>query len=372
MLLTIIAFIVILGLLVFVHEFGHFITAKKSGVNVEEFGFGFPPRIFGIKKGETLYSINWIPLGGFVKIKGEDGEKRSEPDSFGFQPFWKKGLILSAGVLMNIFLAFIIISLSFMLGMPTALDEQDLSRFKVSDLKIQITDVVDQSPAQAAGLKAGYQIVSVNQKNFQTVEQLQNYVFDHPDEDLSIGYLDNKNQLQKTIARPTLLNSESPDKKVLGVNLVQMGMVKFGFWESWYRGLLGTFNMLIAIILAFYNLFKNLFIGQGLSADVAGPVGLAALTGQMVGLGFGYVLRFTAILSLNLAVLNFLPFPALDGGRFVGVLVEKIRRKPNNQKVEAIIHSFGFSLLMVAFVLITYRDVAKYGSGFLSKIKDLF
>src|SRR3989339_730657 len=197
MLLTIIAFIVILGLLVFVHEFGHFITAKKSGVNVEEFGFGFPPRIFGIKKGETLYSINWIPLGGFVKIKGEDGEKRSEPDSFGFQPFWKKGLILSAGVLMNIFLAFIIISLSFMLGMPTALDEQDLSRFKVSDLKIQITDVVDQSPAQAAGLKAGYQIVSVNQKNFQTVEQLQNYVFDHPDEDLSIGYLDNKNQLQK-------------------------------------------------------------------------------------------------------------------------------------------------------------------------------
>ena len=371
MLLTIISFIIILSLLIFVHEFGHFITAKKSGMKVEEFGFGFPPRLWGAKKGETVYSINWIPLGGFVKIKGEDGGGREETDSFSHKPFGQKSLVLSAGVLMNVVFAYLLISVGLMIGLPTAVDTNDLAKNQISNVRVQIAGVVEDSPAKAAGLKMGDYILSLDGQEIKSVQQLKEYVSQNPESEISLGYVRGKQEPAEIKFTPRVMEGFSPEK-VLGVNLIQTGLVRYGFFESWYQGLIAAFNLLVAIVMAFYGLFKNLFTGQGLSEAVAGPVGVAALTVQMVELGFSYVLRFTAILSINLAVLNFLPFPALDGGRFVGVLIEKIRRKPNNLKVETIIHNTGFALLMLLVIFITYRDISRYSFGLLEKIKDLF
>ena len=371
MIIPIISFIFILGLLIFVHEFGHFITAKKSGVHVDEFGFGFPPRIWG-KKGKdgVIYSINWIPLGGFVKIKGQDGEKPNDPDSFANKSFSKRALILSAGVLMNIILAFFLISVGFMFGLPAAIDDQDIKDVNVRDVKVQISEVLENSPASEQGLMTGFELLKVDDQEITSSNQLADYIKQFSGNSLTLTVKDNSKPWE-VVLEPREIENFS-EGKVIGVTLIKTGIVKYGFLKSWYMGLITTWNLLIAIILAFYVLFRDLFIGLGLSSQVSGPVGVAVMTGRVVGLGWSYILQFMAILSINLAVLNFLPFPALDGGRFLFLVIEKIRRKPNNQKIEAIVHNSGFALLMLLVVFITYRDIIRYGGGMLDKIKELF
>jgi len=370
MFIAIISFIVILGLLIFVHELGHFVTAKKSGVKVDEFGFGYPPRIWGFKKGETLYSINWIPVGGFVKIKGQDGEDKESEDSFAHKPFRSRALILSAGVLMNVFLAFIILSVGFMFGLPAALDGESSQTAKISDPKVLIASVATDSAAAEAGLKPADQVFKVGDLEVETVEELQNYIKEHSEEAIKLTIKDDTG-VEEIMVQPREVEGFTQGK-VLGVTLIKTGIVRYNFFESWYRGALVTWNLLVAIIFAFYDLFKNLFTGAGLSVDISGPVGVAVMAGRMADLGWNYILQFTAILSLNLAILNFLPFPALDGGRFIFLLVEKIRRKPINQNVENAVHTIGFGILMILVVVVTYRDVIRYGSNMIDKIKDLF
>ena len=371
MLLTIIVFILILGLLIFVHEFGHFITARRSGVKVEEFGFGFPPRIWGIKKGETIYSINWIPLGGFVKIKGEDGKQREDKDSFSYQPIWRRGIILSAGVLMNVVLAFVMLSIGFMFGLPSSISDEELNKPYVSQLKVQVAAVVDGSPASQAGIEPGDQILKIDDQEVLRQNQVINYINDNQDKEITLLIKNRKGEVSEVTAQPVNIEGFS-ENKVLGINIIQSGIVKYGFFESWYYGFMATVNLLIRIILAFYGLIKNLILGMGISVDLAGPVGVAIITGQVVDLGFRYIWQFTALLSLNLAIINFLPIPALDGGRFLFLIIEKIRRKPINQKIENTIHNIGFSLLMLLIVMITYRDIVRYGGGVIEKIKGLF
>jgi regulator of sigma E protease len=371
MFLTIVAFIVILGVLIFVHEFGHFITAKRSGMRVEEFGLGFPPRLWGFKKGGTLYSLNLIPVGGFVKIKGENGEAADESDSFGHQPFRKKALVLSAGVLMNVILAFVLLSVGFMAGLPSVVDQQDINNNLVGEVKIQIAGVAENSPAALAGLSAGEVILEADNVAMENIEQFQVYVKENQNREINLKIKDTGGEIKNVSLSPQELPNFS-EGKVIGVSLMQVGNLRYGFFKSWYHGLIATFQFLLMIIIAFYQLFKDLFSGAGLSPDVAGPVGVAVVTGQMVNLGFIYLLHFTALLSLNLAILNFLPFPALDGGRFMFLVIEKIRGKKNNQKLENIVNNLGFSLLMLAFAFITYRDVARYTGGLIDKVKDLF
>src|SRR6185436_13649347 len=162
-LLTILVFIVILGLLVFVHELGHFIMAKRAGMRVDEFGFGFPPRLFGIKKGETTYTINLIPLGGFVKILGEDGSDSEDPRSFGNKSTWQRFSVLVAGVSMNVVLAFVLLSIGMMLGLPTVIyeDEQLPAHAKVRNVSVGILEIAEKSPADEAGLKPGDTIYKI-------------------------------------------------------------------------------------------------------------------------------------------------------------------------------------------------------------------
>lgn len=368
MLITIITFILILGLLVFVHELGHFVSARKIGVKVEEFGFGLPPRIFGIKKGETIYSLNWLPLGGFCKIKGEEGEDREAKDSLSHKKIWQRAIVFSSGVAMNFLLAAFLLSIGFLIGLPQVLDGLPAGA-KIRDPKIQIISVIKESPAEKADLKIGDTILSIDDQKFEKIENLQRYIGEKSGQALIVKIKRGEKIFEKEIVpqKETKIEDEESvfgplkTRAIMGVGLVKTAIVSYPWYKALWYGSVTTISLMGQIILAFYLLIKNLILGQGVTVDFAGPVGIAAMTGQVVQLGFIYVLQFAALLSINLGIINFFPFPALDGGRVIALGVEKIRRKPNDPKIEAFIHNLGFVFLMILIVLITFRDLGQLG-----------
>ncbi len=366
--LTAIVFLVILGLLVFVHEFGHFITAKKMGMKVEEFGFGFPPRLVKLfHKDGTDYTLNWIPLGGFVKIKGEAGDHLEDEDSFAHKKPWQRFIVLIAGVTMNMILGWVLLSIGFMVGMPQVIDSQTTGATVTAE-SIQIVSVDPNSAAAEAGVKPGDKIISINNTTIDSISQLQSLVKQSSGEvDLLLERGQEKIELKIT---PYPL-TEGGDK-VLGVGLVKTGIVSYPWYQAIIEGGKATVYLTGQIISSFAVLLKNLLAGQKVSADIAGPVGIAFLTGQVMQLGFVYLLQFAALLSINLAIINILPIPALDGGRILFLAIEKIRRRPINQKVEAIVHNIGFLLLMILLLFITVKDISKINIDIFSTLKKIF
>lgn len=407
--LTILLFILILGILVVVHEFGHYITARKSGMKVFEFGFGFPPRIGGFYRdpatkkfvlvwgngnkkeqteeqkstlsntvggGErmeefpsTLWSINLLPLGGFVKIKGENGEDTKDSDSFSAHKAWKRIVVLAAGVTMNILLAFVILSVGFTIGLPTDLSTgTDPQAIVVEKASVVVEQVEDNSPAQVAGIQFGDKILRIGTADVDwfdgdnllgeeiNSEKLVGYVNLHSSEELSLLV---ERAGEKMIIKMTPGNVKNSDTPKLGIALADAGVIRYPWYLAIYKGFVATFIVLINIFIGFYYLIKNLILGQGLIVDVAGPVGIASIVGQSAKLGFNYLLNVTAMLSLSLAAINILPIPALDGGRIIFVILEKILKKPVPMKYEQIAHTIGFVLLMLLVVVVTWRDVAK-------------
>lgn len=381
MLFTVVIFILVLGVLVFVHELGHFVTARRLGVTAEEFGFGFPPRICGwkkvngrrkffwgnkdvedIKSEDTVYSLNFVPMGGFVKIKGENGEDQSDPDSFASKKIWARSVILSAGVTMNVLLCMVCLMAAFALGAPQVVDEVAPGAV-VKDAKIQIVQVLKNTPAAVAGIQLGDTIISLDQQAFTSREQIQSYIAGKEGQVITMR-LDRLGEMKTAEVRPVMLSEIQ--KIGIGIGLAKTGIVSYPWYESIWLGVRGTFVMAVQIIVAFATVIKNSIIGQPLGIDVAGPVGIAVMTGQVARMGFVYILQFVALLSLNLAIINFLPFPALDGGRVLFLIIEKIRRKAVNQKAEQIIHTIGFALLMVLVVLVTGRDILKFKEFFIN------
>ncbi len=357
MLITVITFIVILGLLIFVHEFGHFLAAKKNGVKVEEFGFGFPPRILGIKKGETTYSLNLIPLGGFVKIFGEDGEEKNNQRSFAAKKIWQRATILLAGVAMNIFLAIIVISLGFWLGLPTAVEDSQI----VSGAKIQITEIASNSPAQAAGIKAGDFIVKISGEkelvNIEKISEVQNSIAENKGREIFIT-LRRGSEIREVKITPRV--SSPAGEGALGVSLARITTTAFPWYKAIYEGFKMTFILIWAIISGLgYLIWQMVSYGRAPGVEIAGPVGIFSLTGQAAQLGFVYLLQLIALLSVNLAIVNALPFPALDGGRVLFLIIEKIKGSPVSQRVEKAIHSAGFVFLIILMLLITIQDIVK-------------
>ncbi len=368
MLLTIVVLILILGLLIFVHEVGHFLTAKRAGIKIEEFGFGYPPRIWGFKKGETIYSINWIPIGGFVKILGENGEEKKNPKSFSSKKISTRAFILSAGVLMNLLLAAVLLSVGFMVGIPSANygDMDDSANFR--DEKVQIVAVDQDSPATGIGLDIGDQITMIGGEEVNTLTEVQDVTKEHAGEATEITWKTG-GEIHTAVVTPR----ENPPEGEgpLGISLLEVGLVSYPWYQAIYKGFEATGNLIVAIVVAIYDILKNIFTGQSIPADIAGPVGIAVMTGQVTRLGFIYVLQFTAILSINLAILNILPFPALDGGRLLFLIIEKVRGRPVTQKIENIVHTVGFSLLMILMVLITFRDIFRL-KGKIGELWDRF
>ncbi|MFA6533849.1 MAG: RIP metalloprotease RseP [Patescibacteria group bacterium] len=370
MLFTIVVFIAVLAVLVLAHEAGHFFTARRFGCQVEEFGFGFPPRIFGRRSKKTgiLYSLNWIPLGGFVKIKGEDGENRDEPDSFGHKKAWQRAIILIAGVTMNFVLAVVLLTVGFGFGIPTALPTNlaDLGpQARIANTETQIYLVAKDSPAEKAGLKSGDVILTLAGQTPASVTAVQDYLAGEIDKAVNLTVRRDGQELAISV---TPVYRDEIGRGGIGIALARTGIVSYPWYWSLYYGAGAAGNLAVNILVAFYTIIKNLIIGQPVGMEVTGPVGIAVMTGEVARMGIIYMLQFIALLSINLAIINFLPLPALDGGRLLFLLIEKLRRRPVNQQIENFVHNLGFLLLMLLMVFVTYRDVVKWGGGLFRKI----
>lgn len=384
--ITLLIFIAVLAVLVISHELGHFVAARKSGMKVHEFGFGFPPRLFGVQKvitetgaskwrfiwgrkddeetaGGTVYSFNIIPLGGFVRIKGEDGQEQGV-DSFSAQKTWKRAITLMAGVIMNVLLAFVLLSISFMSGSPQAISGLPAGT-TVKDQHIEIIEVLSGKPASQAGLESGDSIMALDGLQNPTVAQMQEYVNANKDKDIAVTISRGKDVIQKNI-RPSV-NTDT-NKAELGVSLIEVGLVRYPWYTALYYGMIMTGLYLTEIIQSFYYLISGLFVGAPVGESLSGPVGIAVMTGKVAKLGFNYLLNFMALLSLNLAVLNALPIPALDGGRMLFLLISKIKGRPVNQKYEQVAHAIGFLLLISLVIVITIKDLGNFKGFFM----DLF
>lgn len=355
--LTIIAFILILGLLVLVHEFGHFIAAKKNGVYVEEFGFGYPPKLFSFRFKDTLYSINLLPLGGFVKLYGEeagelDAEKTTKkiPSSQAFtnKKPWQKIVILCSGVLGNFLLGWILISILFTQGIPTPTKD------------IIVDRVSSNSPAKYAGLQPKDILleIKVNNQIFKltSTNDLINLSKKYAGQEFIVTY--RRLDKQQTI---TLVPRKNPPagQGPLGVVITSFIEKRYPWYQAPFFGLIEAFNITSKIVTELGKTLFQLITFKTPQIDVAGPIGIAQFTGQAIKFGRNAVLEFIALLSLNLAVLNILPFPALDGGRLVFVVYEWVSKKRVNKNLERYLNLAGFSLLILLALLVSINDVVK-------------
>ncbi len=365
---TIITFVAVLSLLVFVHEFGHFITAKKSGIRVDEFGFGFPPRIFGIKRGGTVYSVNWIPLGGFVRIKGEGGEHGNDKDSFANKSGWVRLLVLTAGVVMNVVLAWFLFSVGYVVGMPQVVE--DLPQFaRVTQGQTQVLDVMKGSPAELAGMKTGDALLTVDGQPVTSVEGVRSYTQSHEGQSIRVTFKQNDQTLTKDVTPVRLAGAE---QAAMGVALVRTGMVSYPIWYAPVQGAVATWVMGREIVLSFGSLIRDLFVKHAVTVDLSGPIGIAVITSEVAARGFRYLIQFTALLSLNLAVINILPFPALDGGRVLFLAIERARGRAVSRNIENLAHNVGFALLMLVVIFVTIGDFRKFSGGMLQGLSRFF
>jgi len=436
--ITILVFILILGFLVFVHELGHFLVARRNGIKADEFGFGFPPRIVGVQfmqgrekekvseiesvqvetmdmkvgnneiiretitekmhtveksvlvkkwriiwgsedgddanekhdlkearkkkfSGGTIYSLNWIPLGGFVKIKGADTAEIGE-DSFVSKSAWTRVKVLLAGVLMNAVFAWLFFSIGFMLGTYQEVDPN------TPGSQIVITTVEPNSPAASMGIQPNDFIVpeqvaaNGGKIELKTVTDFQNYVAANKGNQITLELKRGSSNMTVTGTPRSLVQA---DQGLLGVGLAQVAKVRFSFFGALWQGVQDMGNVSLMMI----DVLKTLISG-GKGVEVSGIVGVAAVTGEVIPLGLAAVMRLVAIFSLNLAFINALPIPALDGGRILFILIEKIKGSPVSQKVEQAFHTAGFALLMLLMVVVTYHDLARL--DVFAKIQGLF
>lgn len=364
MIITIIAFIATLSILVLVHEFGHFILAKKFGIKVEEFGIGFPPRAFGKKIGETVYSINWLPVGGFVKLYGEDsagGGKVGSKEVTGLKgkidinrafyarPLWQRMSVVVAGVIMNFLLAVVLISFLFASqGVPLPSD------------KVIISEIAPNSPAQVSGIQKGDKVIKINDTVIKDPEMFISETKKVRGELVTLTLLRNG---QEVTTKLTPRVNAPKNQGAMGVSITGIEVKKYSWFEAPFYGTIeaGKFSLLI---LGGLGTMVTDLVTQGLKPEgVAGPIGVAQLTGEAVKAGWFALLWFAALLSLNLAVLNILPIPALDGGRFFFMIIEMVTGRKVSPKYEAYAHGVGLVLLLGLMLFITIADVSRLVQG---------
>jgi regulator of sigma E protease len=362
--MSIIIFIIILAILVFVHELGHFLVAKKSGIRVDEFGIGFPPRIFERKWGDTLYTLNAVPFGGFVKIFGEDphseeilGENKKE--SFQYKTRWIQASVLVAGVTFNIIFAWILISIGFMIGLPTPADLAEKQYLK--DVSLTVIEVVNASPAEKSGFIAGDIIKSISngsteiQTDKLTAVSFTEMVSSKDTQFVDVTVLRGKEEI-KIKAIPETSQS---GKKMIGVALDSIGILKLPFLKAFIEGTKTSFELTKATTVGLLSFFWDAVRLRSDFSQVSGPVGIARVVGEANTLGFVYLLSLTALISINLAIINLLPFPALDGGRLLFVFIEAVIRRPLPAKFVGYANTVGFAFLIMLMIAVTGHDIAK-------------
>lgn len=360
--MSIILFIIILAVLVFVHELGHFLIAKKTGVRVDEFAVGFPPKLFSFTKGETLYSLNAIPFGGYVKIFGEDPNDESlkgsdSKRSLVNKPKYIQGAVLLGGIIFNILFAWLLISVSLMSGykMPV-----DTANYVVTNPKITILSVLENSPAKLAGLVSGDQITSLKEGDGvilvpQDVSDVQKFISESKSK-VQVSY-SRGSEIKTTEVEP--VPGISGSNKAIGISMSKVGEVHLPFYLAFWEGAKLTYDTVSQTFFSLIDFFGKIFTGKADISEVSGPVGIAGLVGDASNFGFIYLLGFTAFISINLAVINFMPFPALDGGRLFFLIIEAIIRRPISPKILNFINASGFIFLMLLMLFVTYHDIVK-------------
>ncbi len=390
--MTIVIFIIILLALVIIHEAGHFFAAKSSKVRVDEFAFGFPPRLFSIKKGETTYAFNALPLGGYVKIHGENGEDEKEGKEKDKRNFANKHplikiFILAAGVLMNLVLAYILITVSVYISTTFAIDRESheyktfVEEGRIKDERVIIANVIKNSPADNAGLKPGDKIDKIYSNNedaagkvsvkksvnldasgdeiTEKVSKIINNIDSKFSDSITIVYKNSKGEVNESTIAGIYNLEGNKDKKMVGLSFGKVATINLKFGEAIKIGWEKTVEFTKLTLIGFKDLFVNLFSKGELSENIAGPVGMVREVGNVREMGFNYLLLFTAVLSISLAVFNILPFPALDGGRILFVLIEWITGKKISEKWQNILNGAGFLLLILLMIFVTVKDVMK-------------
>ncbi len=375
---TLIIFIAVLSVLVFVHEFGHFWTARKCGLKPEKFAIGMGPRAIGIYKNkegkrkvvfgnkeikdasDTIYSFNWLPLGGYVMLGEDEVDVDKEANHFANKSVWQRAAILLAGVTMNVILAIVLFTIGYIIGSPQAIETIEKGAI-VSDEKIYITGVLPDSPADKAGIEDGDIVLSIAGQVFESSEDIKNFIQDKDGQQILYKIERDGEIIEKDIV-PVII--EETKKGGIGIGIAQVATVKYPIHLAIYYGVKKSFIMLWMILLAFGGLMKSIFTGNGVGDDIGGPILIAEYTGTMARMGYLYLLQFTAMLSLNLAIINALPYPALDGGRVLFLVIEKLKGSPVKREVEGVIHYIGFATLMLLILVVTIKDISRYSGWF--------
>lgn len=353
--MTVIIFLLVLGILIFVHELGHFLVARACGIRVDAFALGFGPKIFSKTIGETTYSLNIIPFGGYVRIFGENPDYESingedKERSFVHKNKLQQVLVLFAGIAFNFIFAFLLTIYAFSSGVLASTDSYSEYKTNIVDKHIAVTFVNKGSPAEKAGLKAGDKLIA------ESVESLQMKINESEEKGIEIPYIRNGQESKvNVIAQQGIVEG----KYAIGIAMDNVGTLKLPFKQAVIEALRFTLHMITMTIQGIYDLIIGIFNGTSHISSVTGPVGIAGLVGDAAKIGFTYLVMFTAMISINLGVLNLVPFPALDGGRILFVLIEAIIRRPIKPAIANAINISGFGILIVLMIFITYRDIVQ-------------
>ncbi|MEK7208785.1 MAG: site-2 protease family protein [Patescibacteria group bacterium] len=369
--MTVIIFLIVLGILIFSHELGHFLAAKRAGVRVDEFGLGFPPRLIGWRRGGTLYSLNIIPFGGFVKIYGEDPEEvktdSSSSVSLIAKSKWTQALILAAGIVFNLLLAWLLLTVALSTtGLPLSAEAVPTG-YQIRNPQLTVVQVAPDSPAAKAGLKPGDVVVSLRAGAEAiaptTAPEVQNFTANRADQEITIGFIQpaakQKTFITERAVTPAL--GLTPGRAAIGLGLDVVGQLKLSLPRAIVAGGQMFAKLTFLTAQGLIKLVADLFRGEKqLLNQVVGPIGLASLVGTASNLGFGYLLFFIAVISINLALLNLLPLPALDGGRLLFLLIEAIKGSPIKPPAVHWLNLAGFAMLILLMIFVTYHDLQKF------------
>ncbi len=366
----VIIFLLALSALVIFHEFGHYFAARLFRVKTEEFGFGFPPRLIGFAKdrkkwkivgprdhtkyANTVWSLNWLPFGGFVRIKGEQDDGIHDPDSIHAKPIWQRAVIIAAGVIMNWLLAAALFSILFFFGTVASLEGLP-AYAQIANRSIVINHVLQNSPAAHAGIEPGDELLRVEGNVFVSALNARMAIGANGTRPMTLIVKRGRAELSLTVTPLYLAEIERPG---IGVALEEIGTVSFSLPRAMFHGVLLTATLTKEIVVALGDVFRQLFVGK-VAQELSGPVGIAVMANRIAQQGVAPFLQFTAMLSVNLAVINFFPIPALDGGRILFLVIEKLRRRPMSRHLEIGIHNIAFIILILILLLVTARDVSR-------------